>query len=200
MRPASNNQFRPSRPRSPSIQAPVRDPSNDDFARKYSCAACKVTYEVPRRQQAQCPLCKARAEVDQMRQALLETKNQLERQTNELNRLRPQVDLVMAMRQALELVELEDRMFLKSVAYRNRAGESISLQVMAPRRRGTAKRVPSGFVVVCRGRTETHKCTSMGGLALARYVAQSLATVGPVTTLQHLIRAMSEQLTPAGAP
>jgi hypothetical protein len=34
----------------------------------------------------------------------------------------------------------------------------------------------------------------MGGLALARYVSEGLATVGPITTMQHLMRAMSERL------
>lgn len=189
---------RPSRPRRrPSIQAPFRDPSNDDIASKYTCATCRVTYELPRRQKAQCPLCKAEAEVDQLRQALLEARNLLERQTNELNRLRPQVDLVTAMRQALELIETDDRTFMKSVLYRHRAGESISLQVLTTQKRGKRGRVravPNGFQAVSRSGTEAHICTSLGGLAMAGYVKESLATLGPVTTMQHVLRAMSDQL------
>jgi hypothetical protein len=187
--------------RRPSIQAPIRDPANDAYARKYSCATCKVTYELPRGMRAQCPLCKAVAEVDQLRQALLEAKNKLELRTNELTKLRPQVDLVIAMRSALDLLGPDDRMFLKSVAYRHRAGESITLQVVTIQRhsfRGRVKRVPSGFVAAFQSAPETHMCTSMGGLALAQYVSEDLATVGPVTTVQHLMRAMSAHLVPQG--
>lgn len=164
-----------------------------------------VIYEVPRGRQAQCPVCKAEDDVDQLRQALLEARNLLERQTNELNRLRPLVDLITAMRQALEVLGPEDRMFMKSVAYRFRAGETISLQVFARSQRG--KRRPSstnsepiGFVAVTRTGNERHECSSLGGLAMAEYVRDSLTTVGPITTMQHLMRAMSNELTPAGGP
>jgi hypothetical protein len=187
--------------RSPSIQAPTRDPSNDDLARKYQCATCKVTYEVPRGHQAQCPACKAHVEVEQLRQALLEARNKLELQTNELNRLRPQVDLVTAMRHALELTGPEDRMFLKSVAYRHRAGDTVSLQVTTTQKRGrrdSVKRVPTGFLAVYRTGRESHQCTSIGGLALARYTHEGLTTAGPITTMQNLMRALSEYLTPTG--
>jgi len=193
--------------RRPSIQAPVADPANDQIARKYSCATCKVTYEVLRNQAAHCPVCAAEAERDQLRQALLEANNRLERQTNELNQLRPQVDLVLSMRQALDLLDADDRMFLKSVAYRHRAGESISLKVISAQRHGSSARagrrvprVPTGLLAVHRCGTETHECTSLGGLAIAQYVRDGLATLGPITTMQHLMRAMSDQLTPAGGP
>lgn len=188
------------RGRGPSIQAPMRDPANDRYAKRFACARCKITYDVPEGVRAQCPLCDAQAEVDQMRRALLEANNKLELQTNELNRLRPQVDLVAAMRQALELADSEDLTFLKSVAYRCRAGEPVSLKVMlvmpagGPRQRRGRAMKPNGFVAVFRDHEETHRCTSMGGLALARYVGEGLASVGPISTMQHVMRAMSEYL------
>jgi hypothetical protein len=188
--------------RAPAVQAALRDPSNDNFARKFQCSTCRIAYDVPRGQKAQCPLCQASAEVAQMREALLEMKNKLEAATNELNRLRPQVDLVLAMRDALDLIGVEDRTFLKSVAYRYRAGEAVTLHVTMAQtagRRGRVERTPNGFLAKCPTGNEAHHCTSIGGLALAQYTRESLATVGPVTTMQHVMRALSGHLTPTGS-
>ena len=193
----ARNTFRPAR-RPLSIQAPVRGQSTD-YSRTYRCATCVITYELPQGQKAQCPACKAMAEVGQMRQALLQANNKLEQLTNELNRLRPQVDLVIAMRQALDLTGAEDRAFLKSVAYLHRAGEVVTLKpllVLEAGRRNRGRRpTPNGFVAVIHGREETHRCTSIGGLALAQYTQEGLASVGPITTMQHLMLAMSAHLT-----
>lgn len=200
MRPVSNPRIIKPR-RRPSIQAPTRDPANDAIARKYTCATCTVTYEVPRGQRAKCPVCVAEAERDQLRQALLEAKSILERQTNELNQLRPQLDLVIAMRDAVEILGSEDRAFLKSVAYRHRAGEVISLKVITTTqtgRGGSIKRRPTGLLAVYATGNEPHQCTSLGGLAMAQYIRNSLASVGPITTMHHVMLAMSDQLTPAG--
>lgn len=189
------------RPASGSVVSRVRDPGNDVFAQKYACATCKITYEVPRGQKSKCPLCESRDEHRLVLEALRDHRDRLERATNELARLRPLVDLVAAMRGAVAETGPDDLVFLKTVAYRFRQDGSVTLKVLTGRGKGN-KQIPIGFLVVPARRTarslqcepEVHTCTSIGGLALSRYVAEALRSVGPQTTMQHLVRAMNDHL------
>lgn len=180
------------------IQGRVSAATNDNLAGKVACARCQITYEVPRGFRPKCPLCDAKSEVDQIRQALLESQNKLEMLTNEVGRLRSQVDLVMAIRDALEITGVEDLTFLKSVMYRYRDDRSVTLKVThggSPLRGRASAARANGFVAMVKGGApEAHACSSAGGMAVAAYLAEGLRTTGPVSTMQNLIRAMNQHL------
>lgn len=182
--------------RTGSVVSRVNDPGNGGFTQKYACATCQITYEVPRGKISKCPLCVSRESEQQLRAALQEHRTRLERAINELNRLKPLLDLVVAMRSALEVTGPEDLTFLKSVGYRFRDNDSIRLKVLSGRNKDN-RTTPIGFVLdhMQARDPEVHKCTSIGGLALAGYVEQSMRTVGRHTTMQHLLHALNDHLT-----
>lgn len=100
------------------------------------------------------------------------------------------------MRDALDLINDDDRMFLKSVLYRWRKDKMIRLKVMHAEHEGERKAM--GFIADTRvGEPEVYQCTSIGGLAVAALYEESLHVVGNADAMRTLLKA-AQHLLPGG--
>lgn len=119
-----------------------------------------------------------------------------------MTRLQTHVDLVLAMREAMEVTDRGDRTFLKSVLYRFREDRSgvtmkvthgMALTYGKARRR--LKAPATGFLLMTRAaEPETHVCTSPGGIAIAGYYDEALRISDSSSALGTLIKAVSQTL------
>lgn len=145
-----------------------------------------------------CPLCRARHELQEVKTGLLVMRNKLDRLTDQLAKLEPHVDLVVAMRMAMEVADSNDRTFLKSVLYRYRDDKStLSMKPIHTR----PNQPVNGFLVTVRhADSEAHICTSPGGVALAGYYDEAVRTGGVATAIAVLIKAVNQSLAIEAGP
>ena len=158
----------------------------------FECGIHEITYKSSR---AGCPVCYADREIEQMRDALIETKNKLSLLTEEANRMRVQVDIVAAMREAAAILDDADLAFLKAVLYEWRDTKGVGLKTTHGRKKGRGQPPANGFIAMPRkGDPYGHSCTSMGGLAIASYFDEATNTVGPAKAMEYLVKGMSDHL------
>lgn len=161
---------------------------------KYKCSRCAIQYEIKTGAKADCPLCTQEIKTEQMRQALKEATKKLEYLEGQLRRLESQNDLRAAIKNALDLIEAEDLMFLKAVLYRWRQDKSIDLKVTHHGKTHKA----NGFIAVPRrGEPEGHTCSSIGGVAVAALYDEALRSVGTAEAMRTLLKA-AQHLLPGG--
>lgn len=184
--------------RKPSLQVKHGKADQDvaPFATKFSCAAHQVTYYVPaNRRDETCPVCTLEAEV-----ALLSAENtQLTKENKGLQainaRMSAEVDLTTAMKSAVETLNDDDTLWLKEHLYQFKLDKSTVLKVTHGAPQGKSRRrdmkTPNGFIAMKReGDPEGHSCTSIGGLALARYYEQAATTYGGPQAMALMVKAL----------
>lgn len=161
--------------------------------KEFDCGIHDLTYKAVR---AGCPACQADRDVSEMRQALMETRNALDRLTDEHNRMRVQVDIVSAIREAAQILDDEDLAFFKAVLYEWRDTKSVGLKTThGARNKKREQPAANGFIVMPRqGDPYGHVCSSMGGLAIASYFDEATNTVGPAKAMEFLVKGMAMHL------
>lgn len=189
------------RTRTSTLQARHGEQDNLPYATKYSCSTHLVSYYAPVNSPVHCPVCALEEEVEQVRTRYQTLANELEMARNKLERLQPQVDLVTAMRGALEVTEKDDLVWLKTQMYQYKIDKSVTLKVThgkiagSKRRRRADTERPNGFMALPRGgEPEGYLCTSIGGLAIADYFDEALHTVGSAQAMGMLLKAMWQVL------
>lgn len=156
---------------------------------KHSCAICQVTYYALANQRGACPLCDAQEQVDGLRQALQKSENALAIATAANERLSTEVDTARAIKEAQELLDVEDLVFFKTVLYEFKIEHSVSLKP------SHSKGKTVGFIVMPRhGDPWAHQCGSIGGRAIARYFEESLNSVGSAKAMTIMLRAFAHHL------
>lgn len=188
--------------RKPSLQVKHGKAEQDvePYATKYSCANHQVTYYVPaNKRDKSCPVCELEAEVHLQRDMILKYESEITmlRRTNE--RMSAEVDLTSAMKGAVETLDIEDKIWLKEMLYQYKLDRSVVLKVTHGSPSGKSRRrdmkTANGFIAVKRkGDPEGHTCTSIGGLALARYYAEACTTYGAAAAMDLMIKALWEFL------
>lgn len=182
------------RPKKPfaSLQGRHKDQDAEPYATKHACANHQVTYYVPTQTSSTCPVCEAELEIERLRATLTQSQNELVRTQSQLEKLQPQLDIISAIKNALEVTDQGDLMWLKVQMYQYKIDKSVSLKVTHGRLgRGKKDLPPNGFMAIPRhGEPEAHTCTSMGGLAIAEYFEESTNVIGSAQTMGLLLRAM----------
>lgn len=163
--------------------------------RHFKCTRCIIVYSKTfgpndKTFESECPLCRQELKTEQMRQSLQNTAAKvelLERQNNEMEGV---VNLQKSFRDALDLIDDEDRAFIKTVLYQWRMDKSVTLKVTH-----NAERRANGFLADYRqSEPEARQCTSIGGMAIAAYYDEALRTVGSAQAMQILLRAAQHLL------
>lgn len=167
----------------------VRKPMIQSF----DCGNCRISYEAP---SPGCPLCRSTREVNDLRQALLDAQGQLRILHDELGNAKRDSDVLHNMVEAAKMLGDDDRAFFKTVLYQWRDGKRIgALKVQ----HGGDKQSPIGFIVSPRaGDPYGHRCTSMGGLAIASLYEEAARATGPAVAMQTLARGL-QTLLPGGS-
>lgn len=163
--------------------------------RHFKCSRCQVIYTyVPgpraRTLDPRCPVCAAEIKTEQMRQSLANMISKVELLEKQVGDLDSQVNLARAFKDALELLDADDRLFLKAALYQWRQDRSVSLKVSH-----SADGRPIGFIADYRhGEPDARTFTSIGGSAVAAYYEEALRTVGSAQAMQILLRAAQHLL------
>lgn len=163
--------------------------------RHFKCARCQVIYSFvapPRatRIDPACPLCIQEIKTEQMRLAMQNTNAKVELLERQVRDLDGQVNVQQNFKDALDLLGMDDRLFLKQVLYTWRQDKSVVMKVAH-----STEGKPVGFVADYRhGEPEAHTCTSIGGSAVAAYYDEALRTVGSAQAMQLLLRAAQHLL------
>lgn len=162
---------------------------------RFDCGIHDITYSGLR---PGCPLCDSERAGRQLQEAVKELNNKLRMAVETIQKLQVQVDIVAAIREAVQLLDDEDLSFLKSVLYMHRDQKSVALKVTHGARMKQRKGEyvpPNGFIVMPRsGDPYGHLCTSVGGLAIAEYFEEATNTVGPAQAMAFLVKGMAHQL------
>ena len=145
---------------------------------------------------AGCPVCESERDLEEMRKALMETKNKLRIVAERNHQLESWWDLSMAIRDAVPLLDDEDLVFLKTTLYEWRNKKSLSMKVThGPQKRKRQPAAPNGFIVMPRrGDPYGHLCTSVGGVAIADYFEEALNSFGAIQARTLLVRGFSQHL------
>lgn len=167
------------------------------FNDRVACSKCQISYYVPLGYKPICPLCDAEKRITELRRALYQAEQHAIKAEAQAHQVQTHVDIVLAIRDALEIMSVDDLAFLKSVLYRYRerkAGVQLKLIHGVPSH-GRKKPPINGFLAVYQdGEPEAHECTSMGGLAVAGYYQEALQLAGSAKAMEHLHRALSTQM------
>ena len=168
------------------------------------CARCSLTFVEQPGLVRECPACRQEQVIQDLRTEYMRLQQQYDMLSAEYERTRAHVDLVMAMREALALVDQDDLLFLKRVLYRWKDDRGVNLRVThapppvgkdnKPVRGATA--MPNGLLVLYRGDddAESWKPSSPGGVALAGYFDEALRINGHPHAMDTLLRAMNQHL------
>ena len=183
------------------MQVKHRDQDVEPYATKYSCSTHQVTYYTPASTNEKCPVCDLERQLQETKRALLEATNQLATMQNQFNRTQQQLDLVTAMRSALDIIDEHDLVWLKAVLYQYKLDKSVTLRVSHGKPAGakalkSKKRLPpNGFMSIPRvGDPDALSCTSLGGLALAEYYEEAMNSSGSAQAMSMMMRAFWKEL------
>lgn len=181
----------------PSLQVKHKKDEQDvePFATKYSCATHQVTYYVPVNRKAGCPVCELDGEVAFLRDLAKKYENEITMLRAANQRMDVEVNVSAAMVNAMETLDEADRMWLKEQLYQYKLDKSVVLKVTHGAPQGRSRRrdmkTPNGFIAMRRkGDPEGHVCSSIGGLALARYYEEASTTYGAQTAMDLMIKAL----------
>lgn len=162
--------------------------------RHFKCSRCIIIYSKAfgpndTKFEAECPLCTQELKTEQMRLALQNTNSKvelLERQNADLDGA---VNLQRSFKDAMDLLDSNDLVFLKTVMYQWRRDRAVQLKIIH------SDGKPTGFIADYRhAEPEGHTCTSIGGGAIAAYYEEALRTVGSAQAMQILLRAAQHLL------
>lgn len=167
------------------------------YATKFKCDAHLIEYyggigtKNPR-----CPMCTMERQYDDARAELLATQNELKMATNQLSKLKVQVDLQGAIRAAIEVLDDNDYEWLKLQMYQYKIDKSVSLKPTHGKLEGGKrlkrgeKMPPNGFMSLPkRGDPTAHLATSFGGLAIAEYLDEAISTTGSAQAMGIMLKA-----------
>ena len=164
----------------------------------FECGIHSISYTAFR---PGCPVCELEREVQRLRHSVKELTGRLEIAVNENSRLRVQVDIVSAIREAADILDDADLAFFKSVLYEWRDKKSLAIKTTHGsriKRRGPGP--PNGFIVMPRGSDPYgHLCSSVGGMAIAEYFDEATNVVGPARAMEYLVKGMAKHLPGATA-
>lgn len=163
--------------------------------RHFKCSRCQIVYshvtsDSARQIDPKCPLCVQEVKTEQMRLSLQNVTAKvelLERQNRDLD---GQVNIQSSFRDALDLLDEEDRGFLKTVMYQWRQDKSVVLKVT----HSTEGRATGFIADYRRADPWAHSCSSIGGSAIAAYYEEALRSVGSAQAMQLLLRAAQHLL------
>jgi hypothetical protein len=155
---------------------------------KWTCSLCDITYRTqdvnPR-----CPMCEMYKERVEFLRQLAAAEAKAEELQEQLDRATANVDFVVAIQNATELLNPEDMAWLKSVLYRWRESKNMTLEAIEGRHG------PKGFLAVWRdGATEEHMATSVGGVAIAGILRDVSQGFGKSVGLMTVAKAMAPHL------
>lgn len=155
---------------------------------KWTCSLCEITYRTqdvnPR-----CPLCEMYKERVEFHNRLAEYEKQIADLEEQLHRATANVDFVVAVQNAADLLNTEDMAWLKSVLYRWRESKNMTLEAIEGRNG------PKGFIAEWRdGTSEQHMATSVGGVAIAGILRDVSQGFGKSVGLMTVAKAMSQHL------
>lgn len=179
------------------VRVDVAGRSSVETARRVTCPSCHIEYWVAPKHAPDCPMCRLGEQLRAVRDTNASMRERLERVEKENRLLRAALDEVTAIREALQLVGVEDLVFLKTVCYRYRNDRpSISLQSIhgqAPD--GGGERRVIGLLAKPRGQpSEPHICTSVGGVAIATCYATLVRERGAERAMLMLCEAIASRL------
>lgn len=159
----------------------------------FDCGIHGIKYEGV---MAGCPLCEMEREVKQLRSAVQDLHGRLELAVDENSRLKVQVDIVVAIREAAATLNDEDLTFFKTVLYQWRDEKSLALKTThGSRKKGQGAPTANGFIVMPRkGDPWGYACSSIGGLAIAAYFDEATNSSGPSAAMNWLVRGLADHL------
>jgi hypothetical protein len=169
-----------------------------------ACSKCSIIYYTPNGYTPFCPLCDAERRIRDLQAQILKAENAAEVARGETRRIQAHVDIVLAIREALDITSEEDLVWLKSVLYRwrdHKAAVQLKILHAAPTGRNRNRKLvsppPNGLLADFKdGEPEAHLCTSIGGIAIAGYYGEAWRHSGQASAMESLYRALSPLLTP----
>jgi hypothetical protein len=171
-----------------SMQMKRKDQDSSGQGTKWMCSLCQISYyseETP----PQCPLCVSLRDVYELHRQLAEQEQRIETLSREVDRATANNDFVVAIRDAIDLISVEDMAWLKSILYRWREAKNITLKAVDTRQG------PRGFLAVWRdGATEQHMVDSIGGVAIAGLYQEVTQGFGGQVAVMTLAKAFSAHL------
>lgn len=182
----------PARPPGTGTQIPV-ERSDGSPVQRFKCSRCVIFYESVE-PKPDCPLCKQEIKTAQALEALKNLTSKVELLEGQNREMDTRVNIESAIRSAADLLDENDRLFLKQVLYVFRQDRSVTLKVIHTTSTDGARRA-TGFIAEWRGRdAEGHACSSIGGAAIAAAFEESTRTVGSAKAMQVLLRACQHLL------
>lgn len=163
--------------------------------RHFKCSRCNIFYSfVPpptaTRIDPSCPLCIQEVKAEQMRLAMQNSINRVETLEGQIRQLDSQVSFQRNFRDAVDLLDEDDRLFLKQVLYIWRRDKSVVMKVTH-----SEEGRPIGFLADYRhGEPEARTCSSIGGSAIAAYYDEALRALGSAQAMSILLRATQHLL------
>lgn len=184
------------RGRAAATQERAKKQDAQPYATRNKCSTHLIEYHAPAGEPARCPMCTLERNYDDVRAELLARQNELKVATGQLTRLQTQLDLQSAIRAAIEVLDVDDYLWLKVQMYQYKIDKSVMLKPTHGRlpngarlRRGE-KLPANGFMTVPkRGDPEAHAATSLGGLAMAQYLDEAITCLGSAQAMGVMLKA-----------
>lgn len=155
--------------------------------RTYQCTRCKVQYSADR---PDCPLCDLRRRNKDLQTSISRLSNEVAALHEQNQQLRLALEPAEAIREALPLLNDTDRTFLKAALYQYRADHSTMLKATLGRT-GRA----NGFITRPRtGAPQVLVCTSLGGVAIARFYRTACQRSKEIAAMDQLLYAFTLEL------
>lgn len=166
------------------------------YAKKLRCETHAIDYYVAEADSIKCPMCQLHKRTDDLRADLILAQNELKLARNELDRLKPQIDLQSAIKNALEILDDDDYAWLKLQMYQYKIEKSVMLKpthgkLEGGRRLRRGEKLPAnGFMTVPRhGDPEAHTASSLGGVAMAEYLDEAISCYGSAQAMGIMLKA-----------
>jgi hypothetical protein len=166
---------------------------DSDYLIEYECSRCAIKYHSL---EAECPLCSLSKEITRLRVELSTANNLIARQKQTLEKAHRLLGLESAMRAAIDLCGDEDLDFLIRVGQSwVNSKTSVILKVTHGSPKPGQRLAPAnGFLAMYRGESESRLCDSIGGVALAGYFDEAVATMGHPGATAMLVKALGRLL------
>lgn len=178
------------------VQKRAAEQDAEPYATKNSCTGHQIDYYTAVGDRTRCPLCVMERDFDETKAQLLVAQNHLENAQNKLKKIEPQVSLQSAIRQAIEILEDDDYLWLKTQMYQYKIDKSVSLKathgkLAGGRRVRRGEKLPAnGFMSLPRhGDPEGYLATSLGGLAMAEYLDEAISCYGSAQAMGIMLKA-----------
>lgn len=155
---------------------------------KWTCSLCQITYWTMESKPT-CPMCDLYKQREQMLEQMAQYEQKIKDLTTQLNRAASNVDYVVAIQDAAELLSLEDLAWLKGVLYQWRETKSGNLKAIEGRTG------PIGFLAEWpHQQSDQRICDSVGGVAIAGLLQEISQGFGSKVGLMTLSKALSKHL------